>query len=539
MLHICFQTILLHVGVIWLSLTQGAFVPRNQRSTGSESDFRPSPSSPSTLQSSLSNFNLAGFDEYNPGGGGVALPVPSYPFGFPTSGFDLTGLQLQPLQHAYSAPTGDFRFPGFGFDVTGYPFAVPPFVLRQYNDAPLQFSPAAGNDAHQLRALAETGLRSDAVPRALPAGNGQTRSLQPPVPVFVGQSTAGQTYGQRAPQTNDDVSAQYTAPNSAAVPPRVLNEVPPRQYYNQAGDERQVRVLTAGADFNVAPATDQPQPNTQTNNDLIATPSPGSLDGPEPVADLDLELRPPPYTAADANPDPSFSSSANGPSPQSSYPRPFVTDDPVSSGPGSASSASGPGPAVATPSPPSNVGSFDGTKNAPAPYHRGESYTTTPPAGLAPDAYPTPSISYSLPSETFHLPAGPDAYGSPIVPAADGPENAPDRRMNPIVVSGHSSHPVQVPSGTVSGGPDAGSSALPAGAGHYSAYGTSNPVSANTYSDSNAIQGSSHGNAAVHPKLIAGTFFVDSNSISSNGKRETSNADRSGKPPHRQPNGSE
>lgn len=546
----CFQTILIQLCVVWLSSAKGAYVPRSQRSAAApgspglvarfNGDFgSPSPSSPS-----LPNFSPAGFNENNPGG--VALPATNYPFDFPNTGFDFTGLQLQPLLQAYAAPAGDFRFPGYGFNVAGYPFDAPSPVLQHFDTAP-QLYPTAGNDQQQLRALAAAGLRFDAFPRALPAGNVPTQSLQP-VPVIDGESTAKQTYPQQAQQTND-LSAQSITP--ATAPPKGSNEEPPHQYYNPIGDERQVQVLKqtaaiASPSFKYSPAAAQPQQlqPIQAGNDFTATATPAPTSSnflaAEPVPDLVLELRPPPFIAPGANPEPSFSSPTNDPSSKPSYSS--FSADPIN-GPGSVSITTGPNPAVATPSPPVNT-AFDGAKDALSDPPAGgqqylrESYSTVSP-GLLPDAYPTPSISYSLPSETFRLPTeSADAYGSSLAQATDGPRNAPSFPMSPIIVPDHS-YPADTPA---SSGPDTGSSSFPAG--YYNAipvtanaFGSSNPVSANTYSDSNAIQGSSYSN----PKLIAGTFFDDSNSISSNSKRESSNVDPSGKsppPPHYRPNGS-
>lgn len=490
MFDFCFQTTLLQLYVVWLSWTQGAHVPRGQRSAfvpgppgpteGFDAIFGSSLSSPSAPSSLHPNFGPAGFDAYNPGA--VALPPTGYPFVHPAAGFDFAGIQLQSL---LAAPSSDLRFPGFGFNVAGgYPLAVPP---------PRPYPNAAGDDLQHLRTLAAAGVRFDQVPKEFPVGVGSTQSLRP-VPVFVGQSAATiQTQARPAPQTND-AYAQSVTPNAAVKRPNGSNDGPPRPHYNQVG-------TASSTAFKVSPAANrpqQPQP-IRTGNDLIATsapPSSGSLPVAEPVSNLALELRPPPYAnTPNANPDSSFYSPAKVPSPQPSYPS-FLAE-PIN-GPGSAS------------------GAFSGLP-AGDPSVR-ESYSTTP-RGLTPDAYPTPSVSYSLPSKSFRLPAGSaDAYGS---------NNAPNHPMSPIVVVPDNSYPADT-SGLVSGGQDTGSSSSSAGAGHYNAvpvlanvYGSSNPISANTYSDSNAIQGSSYSNAAgggtltVNPKPIAGTFFDDSNSISS------------------------
>lgn len=308
--------------------------------------------------------------------------------------------------------------------------------------------------------------------------------------------------------------------------------VPQQQSYSSSGSiPQQQSYLTAAST-----PSQQSYPNAVKDFRISALqpPAANGLSGPliasetRSIPDLTLELRPPPYTAPASSVD--YRQNVNVPSPPaSSYPSADSNnknnnypDNDVGLSPAPAAGTFGPNHifSASTDGPlPGNTNDFlaAGLNAKPDQTPTNTYYTIPVPvsggsnsaSNNVPNYYSVPSTSYSLTSTANSEYAG----STSALPAASIPSIGTDRGVPTANPAGGSRPSYQDPNSIPS-----------------VSYTSSNSISAYSYSDSNSIQSSSYtipgsqisGNSYSDYKLNPQNFYIDSNSISPNSKRESS-----------------
>lgn len=431
----------------------------------------------------------------------------------------------------YSSPLN------FGFDATNYPFSAPlQFGSPALSSSP-QFYSTAPNVIHQVPALQQFKTATMMISAKAPS----VQSYVTPQLI----QTGAQSHQQ--PNVYEASNGHFTNPNTVA----------PGQQYPAIQDDRQVRLLkppTAKTMESNADQTYQIPSSYQpisTSDSANTAPTSGFAAGSEAVPSLILELRPPLHSAM------SFDYSKNSNPSSSDHSSDSFVDY---------SSASGGSNFNQAPGQNQNAAAYAGNSN---PLHvnqyreahslNANAYTVPvasisngAPSNSIQNAFSvTPSVSYSMASDSYHQPdpISINNYFSSSGSDPVSPNNAPKSVTNNVVsnnlytesdsssVDTYSTRPVPVSSGTntatntfandyYNNPPPSGKSTTYQNSISNVSFGSnSNPISANSYSDSNLIQSGSYNapSSFGHSKLDPMNIYSDSNSISNNNKRESSN----------------